>query len=118
MSRVLIIDDEPSLLSLLEQKFQRAGFEVATASDSEKGFLAATESGPELIILDLKLSEAADMSLAERLRTDSRTADIPVILLSARAGQEGDEEELEGLMTQLRKPFRPSQLLALAREHI
>lgn len=116
--RVLIIDDEPNILELLELKFEREGLEVLTANSAEDGLRKAYEHRPDLIILDIAISDGEEQLLSERLKADERTALIPLILLSARTDKGVDSVGDEWGLTRLRKPFRPSQLLALAREHL
>ena len=117
VQRVLIIDDEESILNLLELKFRREGLEVVTAATVADGLEAARQACPDLIIVDVQMRDAGGETLAERLRENASTAHIPLILLSARADEDMDEE-FAGMIGRLRKPFRPSQLLALARDYL
>ncbi len=127
MRRVLIIDDEPSLLVLLEQKFAREGLEVTTATTLEGGVAAAFERPPNLIIIDEQMTKPGEEGVVALLHKDARTADIPLILLRARdvsAAEDRVEGGAEGGagggggVTQLHKPFRPSHLVALARTQL
>jgi DNA-binding response OmpR family regulator len=116
----LIIDDEESILSLLEARFRREGIDVVTASTAAEGVQLALERRPDLIILDMRLADEEGASLQAVLRQDTATAAIPIILLSTSTDAsdgEADDEEADMLTARLRKPFRPSQLLALARDH-
>ena len=122
MRRVLIIDDEPTLLGLLEQKFSREGLEVCTAATLEGGVAAALECPPNLIIIDERMTKSGEEGVVARLNKDARTAGIPLIVLRARDDASADNAEsgAEGEVgvTQLHKPFRPSHLVALARTQL
>ncbi len=120
VQRVLIIDDEASILSLLATRFRREGIDVMTASTAAEGVQLALKRRPDLIILDMRLADDEGTSLQAVLRQDAATASIPIILLSASTDaskDEGADGEADMLTARLRKPFRPSQLLALARDH-
>ena len=124
MRRVLIIDDEPTLLGLLEQKFSREGLEVATATTLEGGVAAALENPPNLIIIDERMTTPGAEGVVALLHKDARTADIPLIVLRARDAAEGGADGGAGGgaggagVVQLHKPFRPSHLVALARTQL
>ena len=121
MRRVLIIDDEPTLLGLLEQKFAREGLEVCTAATLEGGVAAALECPPNLIIIDERMTKAGEEGVVARLSGDARTAGIPLIVLRARDDASANSAEGGGGdvgVTQLHKPFRPSHLVALARTQL
>lgn len=88
--KILIIEDEKSLLDVLRYNFEREGFEVLTADDGQQGLQKANSVLPDLILLDLMLPVIEGLEVCRRLRADSRTKQIPILMLTAR-GQEIDE---------------------------
>ncbi len=85
--QILIVDDEPDLIRLLEYSLQQAGFETATAADGESALAKARRRVPDLIVLDLMLPDLPGTEVCRQLRADKRTQAVPVIMLTAR----GDE---------------------------
>ncbi len=91
MARVLVIGDEPDLRELLEYSLAMAGHQAFTASSGEAGLKAARENPPEVILLDLVLSDMRGTRVAEELRRDLETRQIPIIMVTVRA------EEIDNL---------------------
>src|SRR3954469_2413800 len=85
MSRVLIIEDEPVLARLLQLLVEVEGYETIVADDGIRGFAAAQRQAPDAILMDLMMPVMDGYGTLEALRTDERTADIPVVVLSAIA---------------------------------
>ena len=116
--RILVIDDNVDLreymLALLSPTY-----EVSTASDGRQGLAIARTSSPDLILSDVMMPELSGIELVAALRADPRCASIPVILLSARAGQEAAIEGLDaGADDYLVKPFSAPELLARVNTHV
>lgn len=86
--RVLVVDDEADLVSVLRFGLQVEGFEVIEAGDGELGLRLARESKPDLIVLDLMLPKLDGYQVCRTLKFDDRYRHIPVIILSARTGEE------------------------------
>lgn len=111
--RILLIEDDPSLTELIRYNLEQEGFEVATSGDGEEGLLMAEESPPDLILLDWMLPNLSGIEICRRLRRNAATANLPVIMLTARA-EEADR--IRGLDTgaddYVTKPFSPRELLA------
>lgn len=110
--RVLVIDDEPDVLLLCRVNLEYAGHEVFEAGDGETGFEIACRERPDLIILDLMLPRQDGFSILDMLHREERTSDIPVILLTAKAGEKdqlrGWRNGADGYVT---KPFSPVALI-------
>ena len=85
--QILIVDDEPDLVRVLEYSLQQAGFETATAADGESALVKIKQRVPDLIVLDLMLPDLPGTEVCRQLRADKRTQAVPVIMLTAR----GDE---------------------------
>jgi two-component system, OmpR family, phosphate regulon response regulator PhoB len=115
MNRILIVEDEKDIADLIGFNLVRAGFEVLKASDGLEGTEIALKERPDLIILDLMLPGRDGYSVFRELRRDSRTMNIPVIMLTARAQTEDRIQGLEaGADDYLTKPFSPKELVLRA----
>jgi two-component system phosphate regulon response regulator PhoB len=113
VSTVLVIDDEPDLVRLVEYNLTKEGYLVLTARDGEAGLKAARRQTPQAILLDVMMPGLDGWETLKRLRADPRTAPIPVLMLTAK-GQEADRVlglEL-GADDYLVKPFSVRELSA------
>jgi len=115
--RILIVDDEPHIRRLLAARLAADGFEVAEADNGEEGLLSIDEFPPDLVLLDLIMPGADGIEVLTRIRTASRHAAIPVIILTAK-GQDTDRELAfaGGATDFVTKPFSPMKLLARIHE--
>lgn len=112
MQRILIVEDEVDMAELVAFNLQRAGFEVIKAHDGVTGTEIALKERPDLIVLDLMLPGRDGFGVFRELRRDARTANTPVIMLTARAQTEDRIQGLEtGADDYLTKPFSPKELL-------
>ncbi|MFM2128492.1 MAG: DNA-binding response regulator [Pseudomonadota bacterium] len=111
--RVLVVEDEAALVTLLRYNLEKAGFEVAAAMDGEEALLRIAESPPDLVLLDWMLPLVSGIEICRRLRRDPATRGLPVIMLTAR-GEEADR--VRGLNwgadDYITKPFSPGELIA------
>lgn len=87
---VLIIEDEPALIEVLSYNLANEGFEVFTSSDGQNGLRRAQDLMPDLIVLDLMLPVMDGLQVCRRLRADTKTQDIRILMLTARS-EEVDE---------------------------
>ncbi|MEI6177425.1 MAG: response regulator transcription factor [Verrucomicrobiota bacterium] len=112
MHRILIIEDEQDIADLIGFNLQRAGYDVLKAHDGISGTDIALRERPDLIVLDLMLPGRDGFAVFRELRRDPRGANIPVIMLTARAQT---EDRIQGLQTgaddYLTKPFSPKELV-------
>lgn len=115
-ARLLLAEDDPAMVELLRWTFEKQGFEVVHTPSGEEALLLAVERGPDLIVLDWMLEELSGIEVCRRLRRDPETANIPIIMLTAR-GEESDR--VRGLDTgaddYVTKPFSPPELVARIR---
>lgn len=112
-ARVLIVDDDEDIRAYLEVTLELAGFEVVQAVDGETGLRAAFECEPALIVLDVMMPGLDGLEVLRRLRVDSRTSHLPVILLTAKAQPDDTVAGLEvGADDYVTKPFDAEVLLA------
>lgn len=108
---VLIADDDADILSLVRTVLERAGNEVVSVGDGAQALASMGERKPDLAVLDISMPEVDGLEVLRRLRADSATSELPVVLLSARA-QEADVKlgfEL-GASAYVKKPFSPREL--------
>ncbi|PSB01296.1 response regulator transcription factor [Merismopedia glauca] len=116
MPRILVIDDDAAIAELVSINLEMAGYEVTQAYDGLKGQALAVQMQPDLIMLDLMLPKVDGFTVCQRLRRDRRTADIPVLMLTA-LGQTQDKVEgfNAGADDYLTKPFEVEEMLARVR---
>lgn len=118
MRRVLVIDDEPDVRFLLRVNFEAEGFEVSEASSGEALSVAWLDR-PDAIILDLMMPGMDGWEMLDHLKADPFTKDIPVIIVTARTGNEDRLTLLErGAAAFVTKPFDPNEVLERVRELI
>lgn len=112
MRKILIVDDEPYILNILDFSLDAEGYRVIQASDGEEAMRLAQEHQPELIIMDVMMPRQDGFETCRLLKDDMRTSDIPVVLLTAKNSREdremGEEVKADGYIT---KPFSPQRLL-------
>lgn len=113
MARVLLVDDDAELLSLLEEYLRGEGFQVGRATDGEMGLKLAREWAPDLIVLDVMLPRLGGFDVLRRVREQSA---VPVLMLTARGEGVDRIVGLElGADDYLAKPFNPRELVARIR---
>ena len=114
--KILVIEDEQDIQTLLEYNLQQAGYEVVLCENGEDGLWLAIEHKPDLILLDWMFPLLSGIELLRQLRIRADTREIPVIMMTAR-GEEGDR--LRGLDggadDYVTKPFSPAELVARVR---
>ena len=116
MSRILVVEDESAIAELISINLRHAGFEVTIANSADQAQLEVDRIMPELVVLDWMLPGQSGLALARQWRSQPRTKDIPIIMLTARA-EEGDKVSgLDaGADDYLTKPFSTNELLARIR---
>ena len=111
--RVLLADDNADMRAYIGRLLSRAGYEVALAADGAHALNACLDNPPDLVLTDAMMPRLDGFELVAQLRSDERTALLPIILLSARAGEEARVEGLEaGADDYIVKPFGSRELLA------
>jgi CheY-like chemotaxis protein len=108
---VLVVDDDPVIVKLLQVNFEMEGYRVLTAGDGEEGLDRAQRERPDVVILDVMMPKLDGLEVARALKADPETRDIPVVLLSAKA-QTSDIQAGQSLADEyITKPFDPLELL-------
>jgi DNA-binding response OmpR family regulator len=115
-TRILIIDDEPDVLELIQYNLRKAHYDVAGVASGEEALAQVHTTPPDLVVLDLMLPGVDGLEVCKALKQDARTVTIPIVMLTAR-GEEADiVAGLElGADDYLTKPFSPRVLLARIR---
>ncbi|MGB2991906.1 MAG: response regulator transcription factor [Paenisporosarcina sp.] len=109
--KILVVDDESSIVTLLQYNLEQAGFTVETASDGMEGFNAVLESKPDLIVLDLMLPKMDGMEVCKALRLQK--INTPIIMLTAKDDEFDKVLGLElGADDYMTKPFSPREVTA------
>jgi DNA-binding response OmpR family regulator len=116
-TKILVVDDEPDLLELLDTNLRAAGYEVLVASDGREALEKARKAQPQLILLDVMLPELDGLEVCKCLRRDPATDAIPIVMLTARAGEIDRVLGLElGADDYVTKPFSVRELLLRVRK--
>jgi diguanylate cyclase (GGDEF)-like protein len=114
--RVLVADDDPDILTVVKINLELDGFEVDTAVDGEDAIQKATSTPPNVIVLDIMMPRMDGLTALHRLRSQAATANIPIILLTARGLPEDRVRGLElGADDYITKPFDITELAARVR---
>jgi len=111
--RVLVVEDEPDILEVIEHNLRREGYRVLTAADGSEGLRLARRDAPDLVLLDVMLPGLDGVEVCRRLKEDPLTRPIPIIMVTAR----GDESDVVlglgvGADDYVAKPFSPRELTA------
>jgi DNA-binding response OmpR family regulator len=112
MPRILLVDDDPAILRLLDVNFRMEGFDVDAASHGEEALAAVARAAPDVIVLDLMLPGMDGREILRRLRDDPATAAVPVLFLTARGRDDAAAGEAERY---IQKPFDTVDLVATVR---
>jgi two-component system, OmpR family, alkaline phosphatase synthesis response regulator PhoP len=110
--RILLCDDEIHILRAAEFKFKRAGYEVILANDGEEGWDQIQQQLPDVVVTDCQMPRLSGLGLAQRIKNDPVTCQIPVIMLTGK-GFELSEQEIQkeyGIRALIGKPFSPREL--------
>jgi len=111
--RVLIAEDEPSIVTSLEFLMRRAGYETRTAADGEEALQLLAVFRPHLVLLDIMLPRRSGLEVCREIRADASLAGTRVLMLTAKGGQRDQERGIEaGADDYVTKPFSTQELVA------
>lgn len=111
VKKVLVVDDEPAIITLLQYNLQQAGFDVISAKDGEAGINMVMEENPDIMILDLMLPKIDGIEVCKKLREDRIL--IPILMLTAKGDEFDKILGLElGADDYMTKPFSPREVVA------
>ncbi|MDY0001069.1 MAG: response regulator [Polyangia bacterium] len=112
--KILVIDDSPTILKVVQLVLTKAGFSVGTAADGEAGVAAARERRPDLILLDFVMPKMNGYQVCRALAEDEELRDVPVVLMSAKGDQVGERfVKVMGIVDYITKPFSPEAITAV-----
>ncbi len=113
MKKILVIDDLPENVFMLQDRLEHEGYQIITAYDGRTGVEKARTELPDLILLDIMMPEMTGIEVCKVLVVDELTSRIPIILVTAKSGAEDTKEGLEaGAFDYIKKPFHRIELLA------
>ena len=116
---VLIIEDEKLIIVSTQMVLEAAGFCVESAVNGEEGIQKAKSARPDLVLLDIMMPGIDGWETLTRLKRDSATAGIPVVIFTAREHSRGHQKSTEmGAADYFRKPFEPDELIELVEKHV
>jgi DNA-binding response OmpR family regulator len=116
---VLIIEDEKLIIVSTQMVLEAAGFRVESATNGEDGITQARALTPDLILLDVMMPGIDGWETLTRLKRDSGTSGVPVVIFTAREHSRGHQKSAEmGAADYFRKPFEPDELIELVEKHI
>ena len=109
---ILVVDDEPTTVQLIEFVLQRQGYATKAAIDGYAALESVKKQIPDLIVLDVLMPGMSGLEVCSRLKADEKTRKIPVVILSALGGETEVQAGLSaGADSYLLKPFQPTELL-------
>ena len=112
-TKVLLIEDDLSITELVRYNLERANYSIDTVTDGEEGLYMAIQDTPDVILLDWMLPNLSGLEICRQLRRNEGTANVPIILLTARADEPDRVRGLEmGADDYVVKPFSPKELIA------
>src|SRR4051812_2593674 len=111
---ILVVDDSPTILKLVQLVLTKSGYRVATASSGEAGLLLAHEDPPGLILLDYLMPDMNGDDVCRAMSADTVLCNVPVVVMSAREGDVGERfARMPNVVDHITKPFSPDALLAV-----
>lgn len=117
--KILVVDDEPSIVRLMEFILARQGHEMLVAVNGEEALQAVQTHQPDLVLLDIMMPRIDGYEVARTLRADPQTANMPIIMLSAKAQEEDIQKGIDvGVNEYITKPFSPEQLVHVVTEYL
>ncbi|HUS94680.1 MAG TPA: response regulator transcription factor [Patescibacteria group bacterium] len=116
---ILLVDDDPEIVKTVRHYLQQEGYAVLVANNGLDALVIVRDQAPDCIVLDVLLPDLVGWDIIQRIRADPRTAEIPIIMLTARVA---DSEKVLGLELgaddYMTKPFNPRELLARIRARL
>ncbi len=111
-TRVLVVDDDPASIRIVEAFLKKNGYDTLTASGARQCLIISKKEVPDLILLDISMPDMSGLEVCKRLKQESRTCDIPIIFVTASTDNETLKEAFEsGGSDYVRKPVNSTELL-------
>ncbi len=116
---ILVVDDQPHIVRLIQVNLEKEGFRVVTAADGVEGMLRVRETRPDLVILDVIMPRKDGFEVLREIKADPELTETPVIMLTVKTHNADIVEGLkEGAELYLPKPFHPKELVSLVKRVI
>ncbi len=117
--KILVVDDEPIIVRLMEFILARQGHDLIVAVNGEEALEKIKTHRPDLVLLDIMMPRIDGYEVAQKVRADPQTAELPIIMLSAKAQDEDIRRGVEvGVDEYITKPFTPDHLVRVVSEHL
>ncbi len=114
--KILVVEDDVNLVELVKYNLEQEGFDVVTTEDGEEALVLADEEKPDLVLLDWMIVNLSGIEVCRRMRRNAETANLPIIMLTARTEEADRIRGLEiGADDYITKPFSPRELIARIR---
>lgn len=113
---ILLVDDEPDILEMIEYNLKNEGYKITKAATGEDAIRIAENSSPNLVVLDLMLPGIDGLEVTRHLKSNDKTSDIPIVMVTAKGDESDVVTGLElGANDYISKPFSPRELVARIR---
>jgi len=117
--KILVVDDEPDVVSMVERTLRAEGFDVISAYDGIGALDVVSSEKPDLILLDIMMPMISGYEVCEQIKSNPQTQHIPVVCISSAHTPDARAQSLRaGAATLVTKPFMPSELIAQIRRHL
>jgi len=118
MAKILIVEDDPLIIRMYQNAFKFIGYDVATAIDGQEGLEAANNLKPTIILLDIMMPKLNGLEVLEKLKENSETKNIPVIMLTNLAGTQDAERALTlgAVKYIVKSEYKPKQIVDMTKE--
>lgn len=116
---ILVVDDEPYMIRLLQHHLERSGYRMLKAANGREALDRIREDHPDLVLMDVMMPEINGLEVLAQVRKEPETRNLPIIIMTANAQRFTREEaEAAGVSAFLTKPFSPTQLMAEVRRQL
>jgi CheY-like chemotaxis protein len=117
--KILLVEDEKNIILGVRTCLDAVGYQVEVVEDGEAALDSVRREKPDLMLLDLLLPKLGGFEVLSALKSDDQTKDIPVIVLTAKAGEEDRQRALDqGANAYMTKPFRPQELWDILKKYL
>ncbi|MBI2422080.1 MAG: response regulator [Candidatus Hydrogenedentes bacterium] len=118
-NKILVVDDEPDVVGMIERTLKSEGYDVIKAYDGIVALDLVASEKPDLVLLDIMMPMMSGYEVCEQIKSNPQTQEIPVICVtSAHTGDARNQSLKAGAATLVTKPFMPAELLAQIERHI
>lgn len=118
MAKILVVDDDQMILEMMTTFLQLSGHQALTAIDGRQGWSILEYDDPEIILLDIQLPDINGLDMCEQLRQHPKTADMPIIMISAHAPPLVEKSKAVGATDYMAKPIRLKTLQATLQTYL